>query len=129
MLLFFFMVTTVLRESDLLVKQEMPAASQLQKIYRKSLVSHIYVGKPKQTDRFGSEPRIQVNDVLIMPADITRFVEQERSELPEAEKDAIKMSLKIDKAAKMGIVTDVKQELRRAEARSILYSATQGAAE
>ena len=123
------MVTTVLRESDLLVKQEMPAASQLQKIYRKSLVSHIYVGKPKQSEKFGSEPRIQVNDVLIMPADITRFVEQERSELPEAEKDAIKMSLKIDKAAKMGIVTDVKQELRRAEARSILYSATQGAGE
>lgn len=125
MLLFFFMVTTVLRQGDILVKQEMPSASQLQKIERKSLVSHIYIGKPKQTDRYGSEPRVQINDVLAQPADIPRWVENEKADLPPADRDLIKISMKVDKDAKMGIVTDVEQQLRKAEARSILYSAVQ----
>ena len=125
MLLFFFMVTTVLRQGDILVKQEMPSASQLQKIERKSLVSHIYIGKPKQTDRYGSEPRVQINDVLAQPLDIPRWVENEKADLPPADRDLIKISMKVDKDAKMGIVTDVEQQLRKAEARSILYSAVQ----
>ena len=41
MLLFFFMVTTVLRETDILVKQKLPKAAQLSKLERKSLVSYI----------------------------------------------------------------------------------------
>ena len=55
MLLFFFMVTTVLREDDILVKQQLPKASQLTKIEKKSLVSYIYIGEPKNTDQYGSE--------------------------------------------------------------------------
>ena len=47
MLLFFFMVTTVLRETDILVKQQLPRAVQLTKLERKSLVSYIYIGEPK----------------------------------------------------------------------------------
>src|SRR5690606_39997439 len=64
MLLFFFMVTTVLRETDLLVEQKIPQAEQLTKLERKSLVSYIYIGKPKSPEKYGTEPRIQVNDVL-----------------------------------------------------------------
>lgn len=126
MLLFFFMVTTVLRTADLLVEQKMPKATQLQKLHRKSLVSHMYIGPPKQAERYGDNPRIQVNDVLITAEDIIQFVERERSELSEKDKDAMKISLKIDRRAKMGLVTDVKQELRKADARDILYSASQG---
>ena len=36
----------------------------------------------------------------------------------------MKMSLKIDNNTQMGIVTDVKQELRKARALNIVYSAT-----
>ena len=49
MLLFFFMVTTVMRETDIMVKQKIPRATQLTKIERKSLVSYIYVGNPKMS--------------------------------------------------------------------------------
>ena len=65
MLLFFFMVTTVLRETDILVKQQLPRAVQLTKLERKSLVSYIYIGEPKQTNLYGKEPKIQVNDVFV----------------------------------------------------------------
>ncbi len=126
MLLFFFMVTTVLRETDLLVENKLPSASQLQKLEKKSLISYIYIGKPKDTDRYGREPRVQVNDVLIIPKEIPNFVLQEKAKLDEVEKDKITMSLKVDRKAKMGIVSDVRQELRKANALKVNYSSVQG---
>ena len=122
MLLFFFMVTTVLREQDILVEQSIPKAEQLTKMQKKSLVSYIYIGKPKDTNRFGSEPRIQTNDVLVEPSAIVQFVNQERDKLDEAERNQITMALKVDEEARMGIVSDVQEELQEANALKVLYS-------
>ncbi len=122
MLLFFFMVTTVMRETDILVKQQLPRATQLTKIERKSLVSYIYIGEPKNPSLYGSEPRVQTNDVFIEPEDIVQFVNQEKDKLSEVERDQITMSLKGDIEIKMGIVSDVQQQLREANARKVLYS-------
>lgn len=62
MLLFFFMVTTVMREQDLLVKVSPPEATEAEKIDRKDLVSYIYIGSPieKLKATYGSAPRIQL---------------------------------------------------------------------
>ncbi len=128
MLLFFFMVTTVLRETTLLIENKVPRATQLQKLEKKSLVSFIYVGKPKETNKYGTEPRIQVNDALIAPRDIPRFVYQEKDKLDEAERDKLTISLKVDVETKMGIVSDIKQQLREADALKINYSAVQAVA-
>ncbi|MDH3711030.1 MAG: biopolymer transporter ExbD [Cyclobacteriaceae bacterium] len=123
MLLFFFMVTTVLRETDMLVSQKLPRATQLSKLEKKSLVSHLYIGTPKQTNLYGNEPKIQANDVLIEPKDLVLWVNKEKDKLDEAERDQITISLKIDEEAKMGIVSDVQQQLREANARKIMYAA------
>ena len=124
MLLFFFMVVTVLRETDLLVKNAVPNASQLDKIKKKTLVSYIYIGAPKDEyiSKYGKEPRIQVNDVIIEPREIPLFVAQEKANMIESERNKIIMSLKVDVDAKMGIVTDVKEELKKAQALKINYS-------
>ena len=122
MLLFFFMVTTVMRETTLMVANKVPRASQLQKLEQKSLVSYIYIGKPKEVNRYGKEPRIQVNDILVGPKDIPRFVLQERDKLDEAERDKLTVSLKVDSETKMGIVADVKLQLREANALKLNYS-------
>ena len=81
MLLFFFMVTTVLRETDLLIKNSVPQASQLAKIKKKSLVSYIYIGapKPEYVSKYGEEARIQVNDVIVEANEIPLFVAQEKA--------------------------------------------------
>ena len=121
MLLFFFMVTTVMREQEIMVNQLLPKATQLTKIQKKSLVSHVYVGEPKNSGLYGSEPRIQINDVFIEPDEIIQFVNQEKDKLSEAERDRITMALNIDEEVKMGIVSDVEQKLRDANARKILY--------
>ena len=47
MLLFFFMVATVMREVDLKVSVNKPQATEIQKLERKSLVTYIYAGSPR----------------------------------------------------------------------------------
>ena len=121
MLLFFFMVTTVMRDQEILVKQILPKAEQLTKIEKKSLVSHIFIGEPKNTGLFGKEPKIQTNDVFVEPGDIVQFVNQEKDKLDESQRDRITMALNVDLEVKMGIISDVQQELREANALKILY--------
>jgi len=124
MLLFFFMVTTVLREQDLLVEQKIPQSTQLQKLQNKTLISYLFIGKPKNTGLYGSEPRIQANDVLVSAPDIVQWVNQERDLLPESDRGLITISLKVDKDVKMGPISDVQTELRNADARRVLYAST-----
>jgi len=122
MLLFFFMVTTVLRETTINVRQEIPRAQELRKLQRKSLVSYLYVGEPKRTEQWGKEPRIQANDVFIEIKDIVMWVTQEKDKLDEVERDQITIALKVDKDAKMGLVSDIQLQLREANARKLMYS-------
>ncbi|HLT08498.1 MAG TPA: biopolymer transporter ExbD [Cyclobacteriaceae bacterium] len=125
MLLFFFMVTTVMREQDILVEQRLPQATQLQKLQKKSLISFLYIGEPKNKGLYGTEPRIQANDALINPSDIVQWVNQEKDALSEAERDMITISMKVDREVKMGPISDVQFELREADARRVLYASTQ----
>ena len=126
MLLFFFMVTTTMRETTLFVRNTLPPATEIQKLERKSLVSFIYIGAPIQYQIFGTEPRIQLNDAFANLNEIASFVEAERQARPEAERPLMIFSMKIDRETKMGIVTDVKQELRLVNALNINYSTTRG---
>lgn len=87
MLLFFFMVTTVLREQDILVEQKLPQATQLQKLEKKTLISYLFVGRPKNSNLYGTEPRVQANDVLINTKDIIFWVNQEKDKLSEDERE------------------------------------------
>jgi biopolymer transport protein ExbD len=125
MLLFFFMVTTVLRETTINVRQSVPAATELRKLQRKSLVSYLYMGKPKNTAQWGTEPKIQANDVFINPKDLVLWVSQEKDKLSEVERDQITIALKVDKEVKMGLISDVQLELREANARKLMYTTIQ----
>lgn len=123
MLLFFFMVTTQMRDTSIMVKQKIPQATQLRKLMRKSLVTYIYIGEPTKTEQFGKEPKIQANGVFIEPKDVIQWVNQEKAKLNEFERDQITISFKVDSDAKRGIIADVETELRKANARIINYSA------
>lgn len=122
MLLFFFMVTTVLRETELKVEQVIPRAEQLVKLEKKKLVTYLYVGAPKDKS-LGSEPLIQANDAFISTDNIVQWVNEEKSKLSEVERDQITISLKVDEKTKMGIIVDIQTELREANARKIMYAA------
>jgi len=124
MLLFFFMVTTVMREVTLLVEVKLPAATEVEKLRRKNLVSYIYVGKPTRPLQatFGTEPRMQLNDSYATVEQIQEFVGQERDARNEEEAKALTNSIKADGEVKMGIITDIKQELRKAQSFKLNYA-------
>nr|WP_319571939.1 biopolymer transporter ExbD [uncultured Draconibacterium sp.] len=124
MLLFFFMVSTTMREVTLKVKMRIPEATELSKLEKKSLVSYIYIGEPLPTYQktFGKAPRIQLNDQFATVDEVQDFVIAEREARDEAEQPFMITSLKIDENTRMSIVGDVKQELRKSAALNINYS-------
>ena len=124
MLLFFFMVTTVMRETTIMVKQSMPEATEIKKLEKKSLVSYVYVGEPvdRMQGTYGTKARIQLNDAFATIDDIPQFINAERASRDEKEVPFMTTSIKADQSTKMGIVTDLKQELRKVNALKINYS-------
>jgi len=124
MLLFFFMVTTVMRETTIMVKQSLPQATEIQKLEKKSLVSYIYIGSPveRMQGTYGTKARIQLNDAFATVDDIPQYITSERATRDEKEVPFMTTSIKADQNTKMGIITDVKQELRKANALKINYS-------
>lgn len=125
MFLFFFMVITTIRETTLFVRVQVPQATEVQKLEKKSLVSFIYVGEPLKKD-LGTGTRIQLNDQYATVSDIQEFITREREQRDESERKLLTTSMKIDKQTRMGIVTDIKQELRKIGAFKINYSAAKG---
>jgi len=123
-LLFFFMVTTTMREVTYKVRIKLPSATELSKLEKKSLVSYIYVGEPLQEYQktYGIAPRIQLNDQFAGIEDIQNYIIAEREARAEEERPLMITSLKIDENTRMGIVNDIKQELRKAAALHINYS-------
>jgi len=126
MLLFFFMVTTVMRETELKIKTpKLPQADQIQKLERKSLVSYIYVGKSKDGT---AGDKIQLNDRVSNISDIKSFIFSERATHAEEEIPYLTTSIKADMEANVGTITDIKQELRDINALKINYSTRKGSA-
>ena len=107
MLLFFFMTITTMRESSLYVTIKVPKATETMK-------------------KYGTESRIQLNDQISEVKDIPLFVEEEVSARVEADRPFVTFSIKADKDTKMGLVSDIKQELRNSGAFKIFYNAAHG---
>ncbi len=108
MLLIFFMLTTVLREFDVQVEYTLPEAYMIERIENKRLISYIWVGR---------DGRVQIDDNIINIDDIRSIMYQKRVEIPN-----LIVSMRIDRHSEMGIVTDIQQQLREADALRINYS-------
>ncbi|MBR4809079.1 MAG: biopolymer transporter ExbD [Bacteroidales bacterium] len=128
MLLFFFMVTTQMRETENKVVVKIPEASEVVKLERKDLNSYINIGTPIKSLQamYGTEARIQLNDSFKTTDDIRDFVAAERESKSEQDRQFMTISIRADQDVRMGIITDVKQELRRCSALKIMYSARKG---
>ena len=128
MLLFFFMVTTSMRETENKVMIKLPEASEVVKLERKDLASYINIGTPIQTlqAQYGTDARIQLNDSFKTTDDIRDFVAAERDAMSEVDRQFMTVVLRCDENVRMGIVSDVKQELRRCSALKIMYCARKG---
>lgn len=118
MLLIFFMVTTVLREVELQVQIEYAQAENIEKIEEKRLVSYIYIGPERLGAGRLGETRVQIDDALVEDMGEIRNIMYDKL----MEEPRMIVSLRVDQDSEFGIVTDVQQELRHANALRINYS-------
>lgn len=128
MLLFFFMTVTVMKDSTLKVENTLPNASETKKLEKKDRVLYIYVGAPtsQYASKFGKEPKIQLNDKFADPSQVGDYILQERAKKPQELQNVLTTALKIDKDANMGIISDIKQELRKVNALKVNYTTYEG---
>ena len=129
MLLFFFMVTTTMRETENKVMVKLPEASEIVKLERKDLTSYINIGTPVAhlQSQYGNDSRIQLNDSFKTVDEIRDFIAAERDAMSEADRSFMTVAIRADENTRMGIVTDVKQELRKCSALKIMYTARKAA--
>ncbi|WP_372945082.1 ExbD/TolR family protein [Muriicola sp.] len=128
MLLFFFMTVTTMKDSSLMVENTLPNASEVKKLEKKDRVLYIYVGKPTRDYQkvFGTEPKIQLNDKFANVSDVGDFILEERAKKPQELQNVLTTALKVDKNANMGLISDIKQELRKVNALKVNYTTYEG---
>ncbi len=116
-----------MKEVTYKVDIKVPEATELQSLENKSLVRYIYVGvpRPEYVKQYGRETRIQLNDQFADVNEIRTYVEEQRNAMDEDEQGMLTISIKADRETQMGIITDIKQELRQAQALKINYAAIQ----
>ncbi|GAB5401126.1 MAG: biopolymer transporter ExbD [Aureisphaera sp.] len=127
MLLFFFMVVTVLRDTNLLVQQTLPKGDQVEKLQKDRSV-FIYAGKPspRYQKQYGTEGKIQIGDkytsIDALPAALTEAREKLREEL----RGSVNVALKVDEETNTGLISDIKQELRELQMYKVIYITSPG---
>lgn len=128
MLLFFFMTVTTMKDSSLLVQNTLPNASEIKKLEKKDRVIYIYVGKPTQEYQnvYGTEPKIQLNDKFASVDEVGSYILAERAKKPQEIQNVLTTALKVDKDANMGLISDIKQQLRKVNALKVNYTTYDG---
>ncbi len=127
MLLFFFMVVTVLRDNNLLVQNTLPKADQLEKL-KKDRSVYIYAGKPssRYKDKYGTEGKIQIGDKFTDISNVKFALTEARENLRPELQDKVMVALKVDEETNTGLVTDIKQQLRDLNMLKIIYITAPG---
>jgi len=129
MLLFFFMTVTTFKKDDYKVAQELPYADQIQKLDKTDPVIYIYAGKPHEAYRkdVGSQPKIQLNDKFADVSEIRDYwLNTINTELGEQFRNVAITALKVDNKTNMGLVADIKEQLRKINALKINYTTRKG---
>ena len=122
--LFFFMIVTHMRKVTLKVKYQVPQGTELTRLTKKTAVSYIYIGKPV-TGTVQGNTVIQLNDKYATTTDIIDYSAAEKSRMSPEDQQQMTVSIKADRSTKMGIISEVKQALRKSKALKISYSATE----
>lgn len=122
MLLFFFMVATTMRETTILVKNDIPTASEIKKLEEKRLVMTIYVGAAQDAEAYGAGDKIQLNDKIATIRDVRNFIYMSRKKVPEDEQSYMTTLIKGDQESSVGTINDIKKELREVNALKVTYA-------
>lgn len=117
-LLFFFMVTTVLREVTLKVRVNLTQAENIEKIEQKRLLSYVYIGPERLPGNKLGEDKVQIDDAIVEDIGGIRTLMYDKLR----EQPKLIVSLRVDENSEFGLLTDVQKELQQASTFRINYS-------
>lgn len=125
-LLFFFMVTTTMKENNPMVQTELPKATELKKVSKEMQKITFYIGRAIDTDMYGTEPVIQVDNRIIQLSDINNIVSETLNKMQPSKRSTSNIAayIKGDESLKMGVLNDITQRLRKLGVLTIDYAAT-----
>ena len=128
MLLFFFMTVTTMKDSSIMVENDLPTANQTKKLEKKDRIIYIFAGKPTREYQsvYGTETRIQLNDKFANVNEVGSYILAERAKKPQELQNVLTTALKVDSDANMGLISDIKQELRKVNALKVNYTTSEG---
>jgi len=118
--LFFFMIVTHMRNETVKVKLQVPQGTEVTKSSNKFSTINIYIGRNNYGDT-----QIQVNDRMCSLEQVGTLVRNFKANLSEESQENLIINLRADRNTDMGIVNDLKKELRNIGALTIRYSATE----
>ena len=118
--LFFFMIVTHMRNETVKVKLQVPQGTEVTKSSNKFSTINIYIGRNNYGDT-----QIQVNDRMCSLEQVGALVRNFKANLSEESQENLIINLRADRNTDMGIVNDLKKELRNVGALTIRYSATE----
>ena len=125
--LFFFMIVTHMRVVTPLVHVETPQGTELEKA-RKQGVIYLFIGQPMdakgQVEGASDCRRIQLNDRFVELDQLAQEIAVEKAQMSEDAREHLTVSIRADRNTEMGLINDVKQQLRKAGALNINYSAS-----
>lgn len=122
MLLFFFMAATTMRDTDPQVVVTMPKAHEITEL-DKSITTNVWVGQLQGLGGEGAALSIQFNDDIISLDQIGTRITERMAEKGYASATDMLVNLRVHETATVGKLTDLKDELRKAEALNISYAA------
>lgn len=120
-LLFFFLLVTNMRTVPTLAQVQLPNASELQKLKEKSLLIYLLVGKQFNENQENIYD-IQLNSELIALEDMPYKLQAIKEDMKPEEQNQTVVLLKIDKDVPMGLVSDIRQNLREAQLQTVYYT-------
>ena len=125
--LFFFMIVTHMRVVTPLVHVETPQGTELEKA-RKQGVIYLFIGQPMdakgQVEGTSDSRRIQLNDRFVELDQLAQEIAVEKAQMSEDAREHLTVSIRADRNTEMGLINDVKQQLRKAGALTVNYSAS-----
>jgi len=113
MLLFFFMVVTVMRTNQSPLEIALPATKHNDKVKQVQDVVNIHVGKDIS--------KVAVNEQLVSVDKLEGYLESATTAIYRDERMQVPVFLRVDKQSPMGLVYKVKLALRKTGLRKVNY--------
>ena len=114
LLLFFFMVATVLKTQQVKTSFKLPEATQLTEMKKQVQILNIYLGIDEQENK----TQIQADEHLVPMEKLSQLIASIKAKTTDKE---LVVALKADKRIKMYEVNEVKTMLRKQNLRKITY--------